>query len=724
MRSEHNGLRLALRPPRREPEGERILSALPAGLVVLLGLCQTVCQWFPTVDISWWQLFLAAGAASGLLWLAELTGRGRWICAGGLVLLAIVSIALHSQVLPGLGSLGNDLLDRLTSCTGTIYLNFSTADPAMALWGAAVVLLGSIFLLHLTQITGKGLFFLPVVLAVYGGVLTGVYPIGAGEILLLFGTVLLAMGKGNRFGAIPSWLAPAAVAALVALILGLSLSQGEGLGESLERTIHHWRYDSSSNSMPEGQIKNLAAWNKSNTPALEITMTSPQKLYLRGEVYETYTGTAWEALDPQTRAEGEGLFYWLHKSHFYGQSQIGTATAFTLQPEAETLTVRNLSACRSHGYYPYALYGMETLEEDRIGDDRFPQAESLRYLTGSVPEWYAVQHSLASAQGRSNIAQYLACEEAYRAYVTEADLQITRESWSVLDRQLADDGTAKSLGQVRELIREYLEEALVYDENVRTPSGSGDFLQYTLERSGSGYSVHYATAATLMLRYFGIPARYVEGYFLSQEEAEGYAAGETIVLTENHAHAWAEYYLPGVGFVPFEVTPGYIDDEESRMGGSLTQDPESYTADRLKYAQIKQPEEVKEPQQDRRHFSVKPAYLLILLALLLLVLLVKILCNRRRLRRILEELAQAPNREAIAGQFGYARKLLLSCPGLALEEDNHARKLNQEALFSCHTMTDDQRRDMEHYSAQVLAACKEHWTVPQKLRYRLWDCLY
>lgn len=723
MKSDHNGLRLALRPPRQEPEEERVLSALPAGLLVLLGLCLTICQWFPSVSLAWWQLFLAGAAVSAALYLLELTGQGRWICAGGLVLLALVTAILHSQVLPGLGCLGNDFLDRLTSRTGTIYLDFSTADTTKTLWGVAVVLLGSIFLLHLTQITGKGLFFLPVVLAIYGGVLTGLYPMGTGEILLFFGTVLLAAGRGNRFGRIPSWLLSVAVAALVALTLGLSLTNGEGMRESWEQTLHQWRYDSATNSMPEGQLQNLAAWSKSDTPALEITMTSPQKLYLRGAVYETYTGTAWETREREETAEAEDLFYWLHKSGFYGQSQVGTATAFTLQPQVETLTVRNLSACSSHGYYPYALYGTDSLEENRIGDDGFPQAESLTYLTGSVPEWYTVQHSLASAQGRSNIAQYLACEEEYRAYVTEADLQITRESWSVLDRQLADDGTAKSLGQVRQLIRDYLEEALIYDETVRTPSGSGDFLQYTLERSGSGYSVHYATAATLMLRYFGIPARYVEGYFLSQEEAEGYSAGQTILLTENHAHAWAEYYLPGVGFVPFEVTPGYLDDEENRMGGSLTQDPESYTADRLKYAQVKQPEEVKEPQQDRRHFSVKPAYLLILLALLVLALAAKILCNRHKFRKQLEAIAQSPNREAIAGYFGYARKLLLCCPGLDLV-DSAMEKLNQEALFSSHTMTDDQRQDMERYSTQVLTACKENWAVPQKLRYRLWNCLY
>lgn len=724
MTNAHNGLRLALRPPRQEPTGEKVLSAIPAGLTILLGLCLTICQWFPAVEQYRWQLFWGVAAASAALWLLELTGRGRWVCAGGLVLLAGISALMYRQVLLGLGCLGNDFLAQLTRHTGKIYLDFSVADSEKALWGAAVLLLGSVLLLHLTQITEKSLFFLPVVLFFYGGILTGLYPVGAGEVLLLFGTVLLAMGKGNRFGTHISWLLPTAGAVLAALLLSICLQDGEGQLENWKQTLHNWRYDSQSNSMPEGKLQNLDRWNKSDTPALEITMTNPQKLYLRGAVYETYTGTAWEIRDPEEMAEEEELFYWLHKSGFYGQSQIGTATAFTLQPEPETLTVRNLSACRAHGYYPYGLYGSDTLEADRIGDNRFSQTESLLYLPGSVPEWHSVQQSLASAQGRSNIAQYLACEEKYRDYVTEADLQITRESWSVLDRQLSDDGTAKSLGQVRERIREYLEEALVYDETVRTPNGSGDFLQYTLERSGSGYSVHYATAATLMLRYFGIPARYVEGYFLSQQEAEVYQAGETIVLTENHAHAWAEYYLPGVGFVPFEVTPGYLDDEENRMGGSQTQEPESYTADRLKYAQIRQPEEVKEPQQDRRHFSMKPAYLLILLAVLLLALAGKILLGRRRLRRLLDAMGKKSNQEAIAAHFGYAQKLLLCCPGVTMTEDSYPRKLNQEALFSGHTMTDDQRRDMEHYSTQVLAACKEHWTILQKLRYRLWDCLY
>lgn len=47
-----------------------------------------------------------------------------------------------------------------------------------------------------------------------------------------------------------------------------------------------------------------------------------------------------------------------------------------------------------------------------------------------------------------------------------------------------------------------------------TPVGSGvDFVLNFLDGTRKGYSVHYATAAAMMFRYYGIPARYVEGFW-------------------------------------------------------------------------------------------------------------------------------------------------------------------------------------------------------------------
>jgi transglutaminase-like putative cysteine protease len=63
----------------------------------------------------------------------------------------------------------------------------------------------------------------------------------------------------------------------------------------------------------------------------------------------------------------------------------------------------------------------------------------------------------------------------------------------------------------------------------------------------------YASAHVVLLRALGIPARLVAGYGAGEYNAlSGYY---TVRL--NNAHAWAEVYFPGYGWVPFDPTPGW-----------------------------------------------------------------------------------------------------------------------------------------------------------------------
>ena len=39
-------------------------------------------------------------------------------------------------------------------------------------------------------------------------------------------------------------------------------------------------------------------------------------------------------------------------------------------------------------------------------------------------------------------------------------------------------------------------------------------------------------------------------------------------------------------------------------------------------------------------------------------------------------------------------------------------------------MTPEQRGDVDAYAARVLDVCKSSWTIWEKIRYRLWNCLY
>ena len=83
-----------------------------------------------------------------------------------------------------------------------------------------------------------------------------------------------------------------------------------------------------------------------------------------------------------------------------------------------------------------------------------------------------------------------------------------------------------------------------------------DVVEYFLFENHKGYCVHFASAATLMYRALGFPARYASGYavqpsdFVRQEDGVWRAQ-----VTDESAHAWTEIFLEDYGWTPVEVTP-------------------------------------------------------------------------------------------------------------------------------------------------------------------------
>ena len=102
----------------------------------------------------------------------------------------------------------------------------------------------------------------------------------------------------------------------------------------------------------------------------------------------------------------------------------------------------------------------------------------------------------------------------------------------------------------------------------RMPRNGEDVAEYFLFEGHSGYCVHFAAAATLMYRLYGIPARYVSGYAASPEDFTQQEDGSwRAVLTDEAAHAWTEIFLPGYGWTPVEVTPSASGDMTASYPG-------------------------------------------------------------------------------------------------------------------------------------------------------------
>ena len=67
----------------------------------------------------------------------------------------------------------------------------------------------------------------------------------------------------------------------------------------------------------------------------------------------------------------------------------------------------------------------------------------------------------------------------------------------------------------------------------------------------AGHCELFASAAVLLLRVRGVPARYVTGF----RGGEWNAVGGYVAVRDDRAHAWAEAFVPDVGWLRVDATP-------------------------------------------------------------------------------------------------------------------------------------------------------------------------
>jgi transglutaminase-like putative cysteine protease len=114
-------------------------------------------------------------------------------------------------------------------------------------------------------------------------------------------------------------------------------------------------------------------------------------------------------------------------------------------------------------------------------------------------------------------------------------------------RLTADAPTAAE--RVRRTV-EYVKGAALYSLRVGKFRSAQPVAEFLFEKK-QGYCEFFASAAAILLRLEGVPARYVTGF----EVEEGNREGGHYVVRELDAHAWIEAYVPGRGWVEADPTP-------------------------------------------------------------------------------------------------------------------------------------------------------------------------
>lgn len=279
--------------------------------------------------------------------------------------------------------------------------------------------------------------------------------------------------------------------------------------------------------------------------ALRVSCTQPQKLYLKGFSADWYLGDEW--------AQSSAVAYHTRMGQVeFSPIVLAGMAVWATWPETPTYEVQ-VELVAPNGSYYYLPYGMVSEPGTKW---TVPVKDSYLESPGAGAVYQASAVALPDwSQSLSLPGSLAAAESQYRQYAQDTCLQLPGEQEDWL-RELAYSivSPEDTLEEKVDKISAWVRQAARYDAAPGTVPPGEDYVEYFLMGNKKGYCMHFASAGVLLLRAAGVPARYAEGYVVNEGnfDADGWAS-----VPDSQAHAWAEVYVPFLGFLPVEMTPGY-----------------------------------------------------------------------------------------------------------------------------------------------------------------------
>lgn len=262
----------------------------------------------------------------------------------------------------------------------------------------------------------------------------------------------------------------------------------------------------------EGQVMDLANVGpkvQTQYAVMDVRAENSRELYLRGQSFDRYDGTSWSVSEAGTGADPG----WKTGS----MEELGTLTIVTRYRQKVI-------------YVPYGYSNVLQLKGGSVDNSE----EAVEFVYSDV-----TVHSVDDYDARLEQI-LLQC------------LQLPEDTRSAAEQILGVLPKGLSNRQIAQFLGNYVRNSAEYSlKTEKMPEDAGDFAIWFLTQSDTGYCVHYATAATVLLRAAGVPARYVTGY----SQKVGGEAGAVTTITSDRAHAWVEYWDEESGWTVLDPTP-------------------------------------------------------------------------------------------------------------------------------------------------------------------------
>ena len=254
---------------------------------------------------------------------------------------------------------------------------------------------------------------------------------------------------------------------------------------------------------------------QSQVTAMFVTAEKDGVLYLRGQAYDVYSDNRW-----QVRKDLEG-------------EQLGWPATDLQTVQSINIRTRYVRKVQYFPYYVNRAGWQDAYENGKLPNDGmlltyfYDQAEPTPGML--LPE----ENRLTDALYDHYLELPENTEEAAKGILSGIELN-----------------SGMTTAETAEAIAQFVSQTAAYDLMTdRMPADKEDFAIWFLEEAETGYCVHFATAATVLLRAAGVPSRYVTGYMLYAQ------SGQEVAVSEEQSHAWVEYYDPQLGWRLLEPTP-------------------------------------------------------------------------------------------------------------------------------------------------------------------------
>lgn len=352
-------------------------------------------------------------------------------------------------------------------------------------------------------------------------------------------------------------LASVCISVIITALWGNNLSDMAYSGEGFILRNLNRISGNAENPAADGHISSGNLYRTGETQmTVTLTKEPTEPLYLKGFTGGEYTGGEWEEADDEALfhemaqildwEEWESWIRGMYYKLYFSMNSMNKERVENHDENQRSMFISYAEGAYSSDFFvPYysmrlnpreyegAGYGYQYYEEDEMDIDW----ENVPGDFETIRDWY---------------------RQVQQAYIQLIPDVYTGVPETILPRlaSLCRGRTFQSSDEVTAYILSVLQSEVSYTLTPGRAPLNEDIIEYFLFESHEGYCVHFASAATLMYRLCGVPARYASGYMLLPSDFTLQEDGTwQTEVTDESAHAWTEIFLEDYGWVPVDMTP-------------------------------------------------------------------------------------------------------------------------------------------------------------------------